>query len=385
MGAFYTTARDITLKASEVTAKIYYTIDNTDPTTSPTRVEYLTTFPVNATTVVKYVAVMPDGTVSPVRTDTYTIDTAPPVVAAIPAGGLYKDQTTVTLTGSRAGKIYYTLDASSPLTSTTRTLYTAPLTLRGPGQVSLQAVLIDQTGLASAVRQDIYSFNMTLPTVTPPVSSMTVNSVVATTSIPVETTWSGTAFAGRTITKYTFERSLNGGVFSPITLPTPTTSKYIGTLASGNSFEYRVTATDSGGNISSSLRSGVNSLSVLQENAGAIAYKGNWLRTVATTFFGGAAQSTTGRGTTATVGFIGTQVAWITAVGPTMGIATITIDGTAQGSVDLYSPTSTTRVLKFVKTGLTRAAHTMVITSSGTRNARSLGTRVDLDAIAVIN
>ncbi|MCX6107954.1 MAG: hypothetical protein NTY08_19160, partial [Proteobacteria bacterium] len=81
----------------------------------------------------------------------------------------------------------------------------------------------------------------------------------------------------------------------------------------------------------------------------------------------------------------GTQVAWITAVGPTMGIATVTIDGTAQGSVDLYSPTSTTRVLKFVKTGLTRAAHTMVITSSGTRNARSLGTRVDLDAIAVIN
>ena len=68
-----------------------------------------------------------------------------------------------------------------------------------------------------------------------------------------------------------------------------------------------------------------------------------------------------------------------------MGIATITIDGTAQGSVDLYSATSTTKLLKFVKTGLTQAAHTMVITSTGTRNARSSGTRVDLDAIAVIN
>ena len=385
IGAFYTTARDVTLTASNANAKIYYTVDNSDPTVSPTRVQYLTAFPVKATTVVKYVAVMPDGTLSPVRTDTYTIDTTAPVVVATPGGALYKDQTTVTLAGSRAGKIYYTLDASSPLTSTTRALYTAPLTIKGPAQVILQAVLIDQTGLASAIRQDIYSFNMTLPTVTPPVSKMTVNSIVATTSVPVETTWSGTAFGGRTIAKYTLERSLNGGNFSSIALPKPTASLYNGALATGNSFEYRVTATDSGGNISPPIKSGVSSLSVLQENAGSIAYKGNWLRTAATAFFGGAAQSTTGRGTTATIRFTGTQVAWITAVGPTMGIATITIDGTAQGSVDLYSATSTTKLLKFVKTGLTQAAHTMVITSTGTRNARSSGTRVDLDAIAVIN
>ena len=385
MGALYTTPRDITLAASNANATIYYTTDNTDPNASPTRIQYLTTFPVNTTTVVKYVAVMPDGTISPVRTATYTIDTTPPVVTALPGAGLYKDQTTVTLSGSRAGKIYYTLDASSPLTSTTRVLYTAPLSIRGPSQVSMQAVLIDQTGLASAIRQDTYTFNMTLPTVTPPVSKMTVNSVVTTTTIPVETTWSGTAVAGRTITKYTLDRSLNGGIFSPIALTTPTATQYIGTLASGNSFEYRVTATDSGETISPSLRSGVTSLSVLQENAGTVVYRGNWLRTVATTFFGGAARSTTVRGNSATVRFTGTQVAWITAVGPTMGIATITIDGSAQGSVDLYSATSTTKVLKVVKTGLTRAAHTMVITSSGTRNARSLGTRVDLDAIAVIN
>jgi hypothetical protein len=385
MGAFYTAPQQVTLMASDPTAKIWYTVDGTTPVIGQNGKEYSAPIPLTQSTTVKYIAGLPTGVSTAEKTAIYTIDTTQPVITSQPPGGAYSDRVTVTLSSSRPSAIYYTLDSSSPLDSLSRTLYSAPMTLAGPSQKILKSVAIDQTGMASQVRSDSYSFSMTLPIVSSPTTSLAANAVVATNNIPTDTSWTTQTFGGRTIGNYQVERSVNGARFTTLTNTTSSNLRLL--LPAGFNYEYQITATESGTNPlkSAPTRGGVFNLAALQEAAGAITYRGTWLRTVATNFFGGSARSTTARNASATIRFTGSQVAWITAIGPTMGIASVTLDGVAQGNFDLYSRTNTGAVLKFVRTGLPRAVHTLVITATGTRNAASTGNRVDLDAVAVVN
>jgi hypothetical protein len=385
MGAFYTAPQQITLTASDPSAIIWYTVDGTLPVIGSNGMQYNGPIPLTQSTTISFIAGLPNGASTAGKTAIYTIDTTPPVITAQPPGGNHSDRVTVSLSANRPGEIYYTLDSSSPLDSLSRISYSTPIIIAGPNQRNLKSVAIDQTGLASEVRSDTYSFSMTIPIVSPPATSLAANAAVTASNIPTNTSWSAQTFGGRTITSYRLERSINGGAFAQVPLATPTTNNQRILLTAGRNYEYRVSAVDSGGLGSIVTRGGVFNLAALQEAAGAITYRGTWLRTVATNFFGGSARSTTARNASATVRFTGSQVAWITAVGPTMGIASVTLDGVAQGNVDLYSRTNTGAVLKFVRTGLPRAVHTLVITATGTRNAASTGNRVDLDAVAIVN
>ncbi|MBM4252059.1 MAG: hypothetical protein FJ146_08820 [Deltaproteobacteria bacterium] len=385
MGAFYTAPQQLTLTASEASAQIWYTIDGTVPVIGTHGTLYTGPVAITQSTTVKFVAALPRGVSTAVKTASYTIDTTAPAITVQPPGGNYADRVTVALSASRAGRIYYTLDATSPLDSLSRSLYTTPLTLTGPTPRTLKSVAIDQTGMASDMRTDSYSFAMTVPVVSSPATILAANVAVSGGNIPTVTSWSAQTFGGRTISSYRLERSINGGAFTQVALTTPTTTNQRLLLTAGRSYEYRVGATDSGGLNAAATRGGPFNLTALQEAAGAITYRRTWLRTVATNFFGGTARSTTTRNASATIRFTGSQVAWITAVGPTMGIATVTLDGVPQGNVDLYSRTNTGAVLKFVRTGLPRAVHTLVITATGTRNVASTGNRIDVDAVAVIN
>ena len=100
------------------------------------------------------------------------------------------------------GKIYYTLDASSPLDSLSRVLYTNPILISGPTQRNLKAVAIDYTGRATDVRTDICSFTMTVPIVTPPSTILAANVQVVANNIPTVTSWSTQTFGGRTINNH---------------------------------------------------------------------------------------------------------------------------------------------------------------------------------------
>ena len=385
MGGFYTAPQQITLVASDPAAQITYTTDGSNPSTSQTGFIYKSPIAVTQSTTINFFASLPTGLKSAVKSAKYTIDTTVPTITALPAGGGYRDNVTVTLTANRPSKIYYTLDSSTPLDSLSRSLYSSPIALSGPTQKNLRSVAIDQTGMASAVRSDSYSFTMTNPIVTPPVTLLAANTQIISGAVPTDTNWTAQTFGGRTISSFKLDRSVNSGTFTQVPLSTPTTTSQRFMLAPGANYEYRIGATDSGGLPSAVTRGGIFNLSVLQEAAGAISYRGTWLRTAATNFFGGTANSTTARNASATIRFTGTQVAWITAIGPTMGIATVTLDGVSQGSVDLYARANSGSVLKYVRTGLPRAVHTLVITATGTRNAASTGNRVDIDAVALIN
>ena len=76
-----------------------------------------------------------------------------------------------------------------------------------------------------------------------------------------------------------------------------------------------------------------------------------------------------------------TSITWVTRTGPDQGKASVTIDGTSHGTVDLYSASPGT--LNKVYSGLSSRAHSIVIKVLLTKNAASSGFNVRLDAFVV--
>ncbi|MCX6020600.1 MAG: chitobiase/beta-hexosaminidase C-terminal domain-containing protein [Chloroflexi bacterium] len=382
-GAFYTSPRSVDLTASDANATIYYTIDGSDPKTNPAKILYDTSISIPTTALLKFYAELPDGTQSDLMSEQYDIDTTPFSVLATPAGGLVVDSVQVTLSSvpsTRAGKIYYTKDGSSPLTSPTKILYTAPITFTSTTQITLRSVMVDISGTASPERTDIYSFTQSKPAVTPPVSNFVVNSRLTNTSVPVTTAWTSTAFGGRTIARHTATVA-NNGVNSNVPLSPVTRTDVTQTLASGRSYLYTVTARDSAGNISIPAPGTLFNLFAAQESTRGFGFQGGWTRIASPTFSSGFAMSATKAGIVATLTVAGSKFGWVSARGPTLGIATVSVDGGAPITVDLYSATSLPNSIVYVTPAMTAGTHVIRVSPTGTRNVRSTGNRVDVDAI----
>jgi L,D-transpeptidase catalytic domain/Putative peptidoglycan binding domain len=88
-------------------------------------------------------------------------------------------------------------------------------------------------------------------------------------------------------------------------------------------------------------------------------------------------------GTSVTVRFTGTYLAWITKTGPLYGIAQVTVDGTDVGTVDLYSPTDVYQQ-KVWETTLPSGTHSVTIRWTGTANTAAAGTYIGVDAFDVL-
>jgi hypothetical protein len=99
---------------------------------------------------------------------------------------------------------------------------------------------------------------------------------------------------------------------------------------------------------------------------------------------GGATRATSSAGKTASFSFIGSDIAWISTRGTDRGIAEVRIDGVLRATVDLYNATLQGRRVVFAATGLTPGQHVIEITVLGRANSAATGTRVDIDALAVL-
>jgi hypothetical protein len=97
-GGIYNAARNVTLSANEP-ATIYYTTDNTTLTTSSS--VYSTPLVIGATTTLKFFAKDLAGNSSGVQTQTYVIDTVPPVIqVSTLANGSYTNNSVLNITGT---------------------------------------------------------------------------------------------------------------------------------------------------------------------------------------------------------------------------------------------------------------------------------------------
>ncbi|MEP7054495.1 MAG: hypothetical protein ABI912_04535, partial [Actinomycetota bacterium] len=86
-------------------------------------------------------------------------------------------------------------------------------------------------------------------------------------------------------------------------------------------------------------------------------------------------------GARAVIRFSGSSVQLLAATGPDAGTATIRLDATTAILVDLYRPRSGMATIVYSKTRLKAGAHTLTVTATGARTARSRGTWVRLDAV----
>ncbi len=120
----FSASQTVALSDTTAGATIYYTTDGSTPTTASAI--YSSPILVSKTTTLKAIATAPNFTISPVTTALYTIQpVAPTPVLSVPTG-TYTSGQAVTITDSLAGMtIYYTLDGSTPTTSSL--VYTGPI------------------------------------------------------------------------------------------------------------------------------------------------------------------------------------------------------------------------------------------------------------------
>jgi hypothetical protein len=139
-GGSYTATQTVTIADTTRDAAIYYTTDDTTPTTASKRYSA----PVSVTTtgtVLKAIAIAPGYPQSAVAIATYTI-TSPPAATPTPT------MTVAIAEATTGATVYYTTNGTTPTTSSTR--YTAPITFTATTTLKFIAVA---TGYAqSAVR-----------------------------------------------------------------------------------------------------------------------------------------------------------------------------------------------------------------------------------------
>ena len=163
-----------------------------------------------------------------------TVDNVAPVPSADVASGFYNTDLTVNLTATdnldSNPTIYYTLDGSTPTTSST--LYTGPISINNEGNTTLKFIAVDFTGNISNVIERIYTIDKTMPTAT-------VNPVGGTYS-DIQAVTLTTTDINPTTTYYTTDgsnpqtSSTRKKYTGPISISTTTTLKFYAVDAAGN-------------------------------------------------------------------------------------------------------------------------------------------------------
>lgn len=223
----------------------------------------------------------------------------------------------------------------------------------------------------------------------------TLSAVTFGDTVPMKVSWSGSdpnGQSGSGITKYELQRSVNGGAWSGDLLqqePVPpaaggpaTSTTFSFTL--GTTYKFRVRAQDLAGNWSTWTEGPSFVTSGYNQGHSSVTYPaGTWTRVESSGAYGGDLKYATASGARARFSFTGREVAWVAPKGPTRGRAEMWVDGTKVATLDLYSSTGQQRQVVFRRAWATSGSHALVVVLTGTKNASSTNTRVDVDAFIV--
>ena len=156
----YTSAQSVTLSDTTPGALIYYTLNGTTPTTSSAQYSPGTPLQISSSTTVEAIAVASGYSNSAVTSGTYTITAITPAASPTmsPAPGTYTSAQSVTLSDTTPGAlIYYTLNGSTPTTSSAQ--YSPGTPLQISSSTTVEAIAVASGYSNSAVTSGTYTIN----------------------------------------------------------------------------------------------------------------------------------------------------------------------------------------------------------------------------------
>jgi hypothetical protein len=230
------------------------------------------------------------------------------------------------------------------------------------------------TGQASAPSNRVTPTSGSGPAVEAPSTGFAFPGALGTVAVPAVEKWVASSDPHR-ICSYDLRESVRGGAFYEVALGSPTATSVAVSLNPSMSYRFELNVTNCVG-VSSGW--GVQpSFAPLawQESNKRIKYNGAWTTKANHAAYGGGLRFSTTRNASASESFQGAGVAWVSETGPTRGTATVYLDGVAQKTVNLYSPTTHSRQLVWKQGWSFQSRHTITIVVSGTGGHP----RVDLD------
>ena len=241
-GGLYDSTQTVSLTTDDPTAKIYYTLDGS----SPSSLSQLYSKPIiiNQDVTLKFSAIDPSGNQEPAKSEIYTV--VPLKTSAYPTGGAYSSDQFVSLASNTANAtIYYTIDGTTPTKTSTK--YTGPIHITDKTNITsatttLQFLSIDKAGFFEVFKTEVY----TIDTVTPSTTFKCNNSLytIKLTAIDSSDSVPRIKYVANTFT------GVNSSTLdvSPYTLTDYTSTIYFGSQDSGNNTIVKYFAVDAAGN-----------------------------------------------------------------------------------------------------------------------------------------
>jgi len=264
------------------------------------------------------------------------------------------------LTGSESSTAatYATLDADAA----DGTIPAATLQASYDRILALKAILVGATP------------DRTGPVVGAPTSRLYAGSTLGAATTPVRTAWSAADPCG--ISGSTLERRVNGGAWTVQALPALSTTSVTQALATGSVDRYVVKAADGAGNSSGWAYGPFLQPLVTQQTSTSVSYRGTWRTVTSSSYSGGSLRYATAAGASANYTFVGSSVAWVSALGPGRGSAAVYLDGVYRATVSLYAATAASRRIVYAASWASQGTHAIRVVVVGTAGHP----RVDVDA-----
>jgi len=197
-------------------------------------------------------------------------------------------------------------------------------------------------------------------------------------STPVRLTWPAATDASG-VASLALNRQVDGGAWSPVTVGAGATT-WIESMPFGGAVADRLAATDTVGNTSPWAYGPTVAPVLTEQNSPKVQYGGTWNTLSASYLSGGSMKYARAQGAWASYTFTGAAISWIAYFGPYRGRASVYVDGTYRGTVNLYSNTYQGRRVAFALNWTANGTHTIKVVSQATTGHPE----IDVDAFVTL-
>lgn len=361
----------IRMSASETDAKIWYTLDGSDPKATNSRKLYGEPFvpTSNASALTIRAFAEANNKTSDVALTQLTLDTVAPSLTVAPTGGLISGPIEISFAkNDPTAVIYYTLDGTDPRESLSRNLAGEKLFIDPLPSVELRAVAQDEAGNFSAVVQETYTVGSPQGPVGGPVVSALGYSLVRNgASLGMLVNWDAQITSG-TIVKYLLEMSTNGGPWTSVPTSALTAKSHVVPVTipfSTGSLKFRVQAHSSQGLYSGWNESPLLVLDYTTETLlTSIRYNGQWTQIAFEGAINGSLRVTSTANDSVRFDFSGIAMAIISARRSSGGTIAARFDGQALANEVLTATPPVTQVPIFIQNGLAVGPHRIELSNT---------------------